>query len=231
MKTIAIILSGGTGTRLGGDTPKQYIEVNDKPIIQYSIETFARMQEIDGFVICLAEEWKPYLQNVIVKANINKPIIYSQPGEVRQLTIYNALQTLKEEGLGNDAIVVIHDAARPFVSEALIRRCLEGCSDADGALPCIPVKDTLYQSKDGRSITSLLKRNEIVAGQAPEAFWFGKYLDAHNRMNHEDILQISGSTEIAYKMGLNVRLVQGEEINFKITTQEDLDNFKHLLSK
>ena len=141
------------------------------------------------------------------------------------------LQTLKEEGLENDAIVVIHDAARPFVSEALIRRCMEGCSDADGALPCIPVKDTLYQSKDGRSITSLLKRSEIVAGQAPEAFRFGKYLDAHNRMNREEILQISGSTEIAYKMGLNVRLVKGEEINFKITTQEDLNSFKHILSK
>ena len=231
MKTIAVILSGGTGTRLGGDIPKQYIEVNDKPIIQYSIETISSMQEIDGFVICLADEWKPFMQNVIDKANITKPVIYSQPGEVRQLTIYNALQTLKEEGLENDAIVIIHDAARPFVSEALIHRCLEGCSDADGVLPCIPVKDTLYQSKDGRSITSLLKRSEIVAGQAPEAFRFGKYLDAHDRMNREDILQISGSTEIAYKMGLNMRLVQGEEINFKITTQEDLDNFKHMLSK
>lgn len=232
MKTIAIILSGGTGTRLGGNIPKQYVEVNDKPIIQYSIETFARMQEMDGLVICIADEWKLFMQNVIVKANITKPVVYSQPGEARQLTIYNALQTLKkEEGLENDAIVVIHDAARPFVSEALIRRCLEGCSDADGALPCIPVKDTLYQSKDGQSITSLLKRSEIVAGQAPEAFRFGKYLDAHNRMNREDILQISGSTEIAYKMGLNVRFVQGEEINFKITTQEDLDHFKYLLSK
>lgn len=231
MKTIAVILSGGTGTRLGSNTPKQYIEVNGKPVIQYSIETFASMTEIDGFVICLAYDWKPYMQSILVKGNITKPVIFSQPGEVRQLTIYNALQTLKKQGLEEDAVVVIHDAARPFVSEELIRRCIDGCAEADGTLPCIPVKDTLYQSKDGQSITALLKRSEIVAGQAPEAFRFGKYWAAHNCMSHEDILLISGSTELAYKMGLNVRLVKGEEINFKITTQEDLENFKHILNK
>lgn len=231
MKITAIILSGGTGTRLGGSIPKQYIEVNGKPVIQYSIETFSKMQEIDGIVICLADEWKPYMQKVVAKANITNPVIFSRPGEVRQLTVYNALQTLQQKGLEKDAIVVIHDAARPLVSKELIRRCIKGCLDADGTLPCVPVKDTLYQSKDGQSITSLLKRGEIVAGQAPEAFRFGKYIDAHNRMSYEDILQISGSTEIAYKMGLDVRLVKGEEINFKITTQEDLESFRQIISR
>lgn len=228
-KTIAIILSGGTGTRLGGDVPKQYIEVNGKPIIQYSLETFAMMQEIDSLVICLADDWKQYVQDVVEQLHINKPIYYSQPGEVRQLTILNALKVLEEQGISEESIVVIHDAARPFVSEALIRRCIDGCTEADGTLPCIPVKDTLYLSKDGLNIDSLLKRSEIVAGQAPEAFRFGKYLDIHNQMSHEEIFQISGSTEIAYKMGMNVQLVKGEEKNFKITTQEDLERFKHIL--
>lgn len=231
MKNIAIILSGGIGVRLGGSIPKQYIEVNGKPVIQYSIETFSKVQEIDGMVICLADEWKQYVQEIVAKANITKPVIYSQPGEVRQLTIYNALQTLQQKGLEKDAIVVIHDAARPLVSEELILRCIDGCADADGTLPCVPVKDTLYQSKDGQSIAALLKRSEIVAGQSPEAFRFGKYIDAHNRMSHDDMLLISGSTEIAYKMGLNVRLVKGEEINFKITTQEDLESFRQILNR
>ena len=130
-----------------------------------------------------------------------------------------------------DDVIIIHDAARPLVSEALIRRCIDGCKEADGVLPVLPVKDTLYMSKDGESISSLLKRSEIVAGQAPEAFRFGKYLAVHDRMSKDEILQISGSTEIAYKAGLNVRLVQGEERNFKITTAEDLDNFKHILAQ
>ena len=171
------------------------------------------------------------MQEVLVKAQITKPVIFSQPGEIRQLTIFNALQMLQQKGLADDAVVVIHDAARPLVSKELIGRCIEGCADADGTMPCVPVKDTLYQSKDHQTIDSLLKRSEIVAGQAPEAFRFGKYFDIHNRMSYEDILQVSGSTEIAYKMGLNVRLVKGEEINFKITTQEDLENFKHILNR
>ena len=231
MRTIAIILSGGTGVRLGGKIPKQYIEVKGKPVIQYALDTFARMQEIDTFVICLADEWKPFVREVISKADITKPVVYSQPGEVRQLTIYNALQTLQRVGVEEDDVIIIHDAARPLVSEALIRRCIDGCKEADGVLPVLPVKDTLYMSKDGESISSLLKRSEIVAGQAPEAFRFGKYLAVHDRMSKDEILQISGSTEIAYKAGLNVRLVQGEERNFKITTAEDLDNFKHILAQ
>lgn len=230
-ENIAIILSGGTGTRIGGNVPKQYLDVNGKAIIMYCLETIARMPEIDEMVICLADEWKSFVQVEIEKAGVIKKVVYSQPGEVRQLTIYNALKVLREQGIADDAIVVIHDAARPLVSEALLRRCIEGSKEADGVLPVLPVKDTLYMSKDGNSISALLKRSEIVAGQAPEAFRFGKYLAVHDQMKYEDILQISGSTEIAYKAGLNIKLVPGEELNFKITTTDDLENLKHVLER
>ena len=230
-KNIAIILSGGTGTRLGGSVPKQYLEVHGKAIIMYCVETIAQMPEIDKIVICLADEWKMFVQDELQKAGISTKVVYSLPGEVRQLTIYNALKVLRDQGIEDDAIVVIHDAARPLVSETLLRRCIDGCKEVDGVLPVLPVKDTLYMSKDGNSISALLKRNEIVAGQAPEAFRFGKYLAVHDQMSYEDILKISGSTEIAYKAGLNIKLVPGEELNFKITTTEDLDNFKHVLER
>ncbi len=230
-KNIAIILSGGTGTRIGGNVPKQYIEVNGKAIIMYCVETIAKMPEIDEMVICLADEWKAFVQEALQKAGISKKVTFSKPGEVRQLTIYNALKVLREQQIGDDAIVIIHDAARPLVSDALLRRCIDGCKEADGVLPVLPVKDTLYMSKDGNSISALLKRSEIVAGQAPEAFWLGKYLVVHDQMAYEDILKISGSTEIAYKAGLNIKLIHGEELNFKITTTEDLENLKHVLER
>lgn len=231
MKTIAIILSGGVGSRLGGIVPKQYIEVAGKAIIMYCIETFDKMSDIDELVICLSNEWRSFMEGIIRKSGITKPILYSRSGEVRQLTIYNALLLLRQHGTSEDDIIVIHDAARPLMSESLVRRCIKCCMRADGALPVLPVKDTLYMSKDGNSISALLKRNEIVAGQAPEAFRFGKYIAIHDLMSYEDILQISGSTEIAYKAGLNIQLIAGEEHNFKITTQEDLEYFKHILSK
>lgn len=230
-RNIAIILSGGTGTRLGGNIPKQYLEVNGKAIIMYCVETIAKMPEIEEMVICLADDWKAFMQEELHKAGVTKKVLFSQPGEVRQLTIYNALKVLREQGVEDDAIVVIHDAARPLVSEALLRRCIDGCNEADGVLPVLPVKDTLYMSKDGNSISALLKRSEIVAGQAPEAFRFGKYLAVHDQMEYENILKISGSTEIAYKAGLKIQLVPGEELNFKITTTEDLENLKHVLER
>ena len=151
------------------------------------------------------------------------------PGETRQYTILNALQEIAKQGYSETDVVIIHDAARPLVTEQLIADCIYGCNEADGVLPVIPVKDTLYQSKNGKQITSLLNRNELFAGQAPEAFIFGKYLALHEKMPREELLKINGSTEIAYKGGLNVKLIRGDELNFKITTPEDLSNFENIL--
>lgn len=225
----ALILSGGIGTRMGGDIPKQYIEVEGQPIISYCIRTFAECTIIERIIIVAADEWKNYLISSVAKLNIRIPVSYAPPGETRQYSILNGLIECKRQGASRNDCVIIHDAARPLVSNALIRACLEGCKDADGVLPVIPVKDTLYLSQDSRTISSLLNRSEIFAGQAPEAFLFGKYLDIHENMSHDEIMKINGSTEIAYKGGLNVKIIKGDEMNFKITTPEDLSNFESIV--
>lgn len=227
----AIILSGGVGTRMGADIPKQYIEVNGKPIISFCLQTFLSIQTIDGIVIGVSEEWKSYLKGIVETQKPQKNIFYAEPGETRQFSIFNALKVVKEIGGKDNDLVIIHDAARPLVTKELIQRCFEGCKEADGVLPVIPVKDTIYQSTDNNHITNLLNRSELFAGQAPEAFRFGKYLQLHQEMPREELLKINGSTEIAYKGGLNIKLVPGEEMNFKITTPEDLSNFESIINK
>ena len=227
----AIILSGGVGSRMGNDIPKQYIEVSKKPIISYCLHTFFNVQTVDGIVIGVAEEWKSYVEKIVELLNPKKKIFYAKPGETRQYSIFNALKVVKEIGGKDHDIVIIHDAARPLVSEDLIQRCFEGCKEADGVLPVIPVKDTIYQSMDKTHITNLLNRSELFAGQAPEAFRFGKYLQLHQEMPREELLKINGSTEIAYKGGLNIKLIPGDVMNFKITTPEDLSNFKSIMNK
>ena len=97
-------------------------------------------------------------------------------------------------------------------------------------MPVIVVKDTTYYSEDGKSITSLLDRSKLWAGQAPEAFVFGKYLRVHENMSREELLKINGSTEIAFKQGLKVELIKGDPMNFKITTPEDLSNFESIIN-
>lgn len=226
---IAVVLSGGVGTRMGTDIPKQYIEVAGKPVVWYCLKTFSQSVQIDAIVIGCALEWLEYVKKQVLSLHVKKPLYFSLPGETRQYSIYNALLEIKKQGYNESDVVIIHDAARPLVSEELINACLDRCMEADGVLPVIPVKDTLYQSKDGKEISSLLNRNELFAGQAPEAFIFGKYLALHKNMPREELLKINGSTEIAYKGGLNVKLIRGDELNFKITTPEDLSNFENIL--
>ncbi len=170
---IAIILSGGVGTRMGEACPKQYIKVAGKPIINYCVKTFCNNLRIDKIVICLADEWRAFVEESLKDIVTTQSIIYSKPGRTRQFTIYNALEKLESVGIASDDVVIIHDAARPLVSQQLIDACLDENRICDGVLPVIPVKDTIYMSRDGKNIDALLDRNTLFAGQAPESFIFG----------------------------------------------------------
>lgn len=227
---IAIILSGGVGSRMGLNIPKQYVVVNGQPIISYCLQTFLCNEHTDAIVIGVADEWKEYVIEQMEKLHPAKPVFYAAPGETRQYSIFNALRVVKDQGYSDDSFVIIHDAARPLVSDELINRCYEACNRADGSMPVIAVKDTTYYSEDGKSITSLLDRSKLWAGQAPEAFVFGKYLQIHEKMSYEELLKINGSTEIAFKQGLKVEMVEGDPMNFKITTPEDLSNFESIIN-
>lgn len=238
---IGIILSGGTGTRIGGDIPKQYIEVGGRTIFSYAAETVAK--SVDRMQVVAAEMWHERI--VEDCAGFGKEIGFSEPGLTRQFSIYNALKDIEKYASKND-VVLIHDAARPLVTTEVI----EGCFNAietdghEGALPVIPVKDTVYFSMDGINITSLLDRAKLYAGQAPEAFKFGNYLKANERLimrtweaggdliinPASDIFKINGSTEPAKLAGMDVVMITGDEHNYKITTPEDLARFTEEIS-
>lgn len=223
-----IMLSGGVGSRLGCDIPKQYLEVNGKRIISYSLDTFMRRGDIDVFITVVSDEWKSDVEQLF--KDCTSTVLYAEPGETRQFSIYNALKVAKTV-LSDDDVVIVHDAARPLVPNDLIDRCFDACALHDGALPVIGVKDTLYMSSDGEKINSLLDRNTLYAGQAPESFLFGKYLAAHDSLPYDEIAVIKGSTEIAYRCGMDVVMVKGDEMNFKITTKDDLETFESIMSK
>lgn len=222
---IAIILAGGTGTRLGGDIPKQYIEVGGKPIIAYCLDIFEKHKEIDKVQIVADKSWYDFIEKWVG----SKFQGFSNPGENRQLSVYNALSDISLYADKND-VVIIHDAARPLVSDVLLMDCIETCKYHDGAIPTLPMKDTVYMG-DGNRITSLLDRRSIFAGQAPEAFVFEKYFAANKKLLPNKILEINGSTEPAVMAGLDIALVRGDEMNFKITTQEDLVRFRNILGE
>ncbi len=221
----AIILAGGTGTRLGSDIPKQYIEVAGKPIIAYCLETFFAHEMIDAVQIVADEMWHEYISKHILS---NKFKEFSTPGATRQLSIYNGLCDVKKYSSDDDC-VIIHDAARPLVSAEMITNCFKVLEQHDGVLPVLAMKDTVYFSEDGKCISQLVDRSKIYAGQAPEAFKLGKYLAANEALMPEKILAINGSTEPAIMAGIDVAIIDGDEKNFKITTKADLDKFKEYM--
>lgn len=227
---VAIILSGGVGSRMGLNIPKQYVMVKDQPILNYCLSTFLENEIIDAIVIVVADEWIDFVKEYLSTLNPQKPVYYAEPGETRQYSIYNGLSVMRENGFKDEDVVIIHDGARPLVSDDLILRCINGCKEADGVMPVIPVKDTVYLSEDGKQIQALLNRSHLWAGQAPEAFKFGAYIKVHDEMDKEELLKITGSTEIAYKTGLCCYMIEGDPMNFKITTPEDLSNFESLLN-
>lgn len=228
---IAIILAGGVGSRMKTiDRPKQYIEVKGRPIINYCLRTFQRHKEVDEIYIVADVSWQDYIIDWIKKDKITKFCGFAPAGKSRQHSIYNGLIAC-EQSAGEEDVVIIHDAARPFVTEEIIDECIAGAKEMDGAMPVITVKDTVYCSKDGKSIASLLERSQLFAGQAPESFRYGKYRRIHDAATDEELANTRGSSEIAYKNGMEIRLFPGAEKNFKITTMEDLTNFEAELNK
>ena len=228
---IAIILSGGVGARMGANIPKQYIMVDDKPVIIYSLEKFVNSGSIDAYIIALDNQWKDFVDDYVRKMNILQPVIYSSPGETREHTIYNALKCAKANGYDDDDIVIIHDAVRPMVSKELIDDCLRGCAEHDAAIATVDVKDTIYMSVAENCITDVPKRSTLHAGQTPEAFKLGKYLKIHDERSYEEICAVTGGAEFAFRCGLKVFLSKGAEINFKLTTPEDLQRFEQIVKE
>lgn len=239
----ALILSGGTGTRLGEGVPKQYRMVGKKPIFLYGLETIANHEKVDAIQIVAASEWQEtileWLRTFQLKTKFRG---FSLPGETRQLSIYRGIKDIQMYA-PEDSVVLIHDAARPMVSKELISGCIEKMQGADGVLPILPMKDTVYLSEDEKQVSSLLPRSKVFAGQAPEVFLLGKYREANEQLitfaiekdgtkrilPSSKIYEINGSTEPAILSGMNIATIPGEEENFKITTKDDLDRFTQIV--
>lgn len=243
---IALILSGGTGTRVGGEIPKQYITVGGLPVIGYCLRAFLNHAKIDAMQIVADCRWQEFIRGCVQKAghganaqqetentNKNGRIChtkwrgFSEPGENRQLSILNGLEDILSYADRED-IVIIHDAARPMITGKLITDCLEAIQGHEGVLPVLPMKDTVYQSMGENRISSLLDRSSIFAGQAPEAFVLGRYYEANRAMLPKRILEVRGSTEPAVLAGMDIIMINGDEANFKITTQQDLKRFQKI---
>jgi len=218
---IAVILAGGSGTRMGSDIPKQFIDIYGKPMIIHTIESFDVNSEIDKIVISCKEEWQEDLKIWIRKFGLNKVKYIVSGGSTRQESVYNAIRAL--DGVcTDDDILVIHDAARPLISQRIINENIEGAKEFGAVDTVIPSADTIVKSVDGNTINSIPVRSELYLGQTPQSFKYNLIKSAHEASIENSTSDATDDCQLVLGINKNVHLVKGDKLNFKITTFEDL---------
>lgn len=226
----AIILAGGIGSRMcANGIPKQYLAVCGKPILVYTLEKFQSSEDIEKIIIVAHAEYHDCINVWLKEYGISKFYGFACQGESRQESILNGLHVAVSDGVLSIDKVIIHDSVRPLVSQDLISHCLKEIDEHDGCMPVISVNDTIYQSHDGKKISTLLDRSTLYAGQSPEAFNLEKYYKVNVSTDRKVLNEIKGSSEIAFSNGFDISLIPGEVSNFKLTTPEDLARFEVIL--
>ena len=228
MTAYAIIVAGGKGLRVGGDTPKQFLPVKGVPLFIYSLRKFAAFEPVAKVVLVVADQWLPFVQESIAAEGLSAKVLYAPAGATRQDSVLSGLRALEGIAAAGDAVFV-HDSVRPLFPLSNLTDGLAALEEYDAALPVISVKDATYRSADGASLTAILPRSELYSGQSPECLRYGPFLAAHGRFSADEIAGIRGCSELAFRAGMRVKLIPGIEQNFKITTKEDLQAFTLLV--
>lgn len=216
---IALVVAAGRGTRLGGPLPKQYLPLAGRPVLRYSLEALAAHPGIDAVrVVFNPDDDEPYRAAAAGLALL-PPVA---GGAARQESVRLGLESLAADPPQH---VLIHDGARPFLDRGTIDRVLAALDTAPGAIPALPVKDTVKRGAEGRVIATV-DRASLWRAQTPQGFDFAAILAAHRAARGNDL---SDDAAVAERAGLAVRLVEGSEANFKVTTAEDLLQAERML--
>lgn len=218
MKVVVVIPAAGTGRRIGGPVPKQYLKTDGKEIIAQTISKFNSCREVDRIIIAAEPVHFVRLSAIIRKYDLRKAKTIVEGGKTRQESVFNAL---KVSGCGAGDIVLVHDSVRPFVSRELIRRTIMNAKKYKCALPVMPVSDTVKKiGKDG-VVMETIDRNAIVTAQTPQGFRFETLYRAFEKAAAKHFAGTDESS-VAEFAGCKVKTFPGERNNIKITLREDL---------
>ena len=225
---VALIIAGGVGARMHQDIPKQFITVNEKPVIVYTLEAFQKHVEIDAIAVVCISGWENVLTAYANQFNITKLKYIIPGGENGQGSIRNGVYEL-EKHFSSDDIVLIHDAIRPMVSAEIISDCIVTAKQKGSAIAAIPCAEAMLQTDDGDISTGSYPRANLRRTQTPQGFSIGKICDLHRRALECGITNSVASCTLMIEMCEQVYFSAGSEKNIKLTTVEDIDIFKALL--
>jgi 2-C-methyl-D-erythritol 4-phosphate cytidylyltransferase len=221
----AEILAGGKGTRMGNvSMPKQFLPLNDKPIIIHTIEKFLLNVQFEKIIIASPKEWINYTNDIINKYIDNRErLVVIEGGEDRNGTIMNGIKYVEDTfGLMDDDIIITHDSVRPFITHRIIEENIQYGLEFGAVDTVISAIDTIVESEDGESISHIPVRDFMYQGQTPQTFNMKMLKEHYYSLSSEQKAILSDACKICVLKGEKVKLVTGEVFNIKITTPYDL---------
>lgn len=226
MKNIAIIIAGGSGKRMGQDVPKQFLTVNDKPIIIYTLENFQRNQYIDDIIVVCIDGWQHVLEVYAKQFGITKLTQIVNGGESGQHSIMNGVEEAYKR-FPSDACVVIHDGIRPLIDESVLNDVIETCHKYGNGVTSLPYNEQIFVVKNDYSTEKYIPRETLRRVSTPQAYLLGKLHSCY----HEALKRNIGFTSSSYvntmmvDLGETLYFAKGSDKNIKLTTRDDLQIF------
>lgn len=217
---IAIILAAGSGSRMNSNIKKQFIEIKEKPIIAYTIEKFEKCKEVNEIIVVTNELDIEYLEkNIIKKYNFDKVVKIIAGGDERYNSVFNALSEIKEI----NSIVIIHDGARPFVNDNIIKQCINEAEKNGACIVGVPVKDTIKVIDEEGYIINTPNRSNLYNVQTPQVFKLDIIKEAYDKYMNDTSIKVTDDSMVVEKYSnIKVKIIEGDYTNIKITTPEDL---------
>ena len=226
---IALIIAGGKGLRMQQEIPKQFITVNEKPVIVYTMEAFQRHADIDAIAVVCIEGWENILAAYAKQYHITKLRHIIPGGENGQGSIRNGVFEL-EKHYGRDDLVLVHDAIRPMLSTDIISSCIATATQYGSAIAVVPCQEAMLETQDQVSTNSSYPRANLKRTQTPQGFPIGVLADAHREALERGITNSIASCTLMVELGKTIYFSAGSEKNIKLTTPEDIDIFRALLT-
>lgn len=223
----AAVLAGGSGMRMGGNMPKQFLSVGDKPIIIRSIEAFLDSGSVDKVFVAVSSDFLDYTKELIAEYIGENDISVVVGGKNRNETLLNVLRSIDE--INDDDVILTHDAVRPFIDKRIIDENISAAREYGACNTVVPAVDTILRSSDGKFIESVPVRSEIFHAQTPQSFSVKKLMSLYENLSEDEMETFTDSCSVFLAAGERVFLVTGDRNNIKLTYPEDMERAENII--
>lgn len=228
MSITLFLMMGGIGSRFGAALPKQFTEVNGKPIFMHILDAYNTLDFVDNLVIITNPDWVELTNQYLDKFQSEKKIVLTEGGQSRSQSVKNGLIACKDIS-ENEDLLLIHDTTHPYIDINAIKEAIGYMNDYDGVTLCQREYDTVYRI-DNDIIVSEIPKKTVVSGASPEIFRYGDLYEMYIDATSEELEQLTSAGAMALSHKMRIKVVPMEYLNIKITLPQDMALFKELCS-